>query len=115
MQIGDHMEGFEKENAFNQLFREIRKLSPELGFEELEAAISNVAPSFVDSLFMRKKCIRRLRYIGCTWCSNAASADNQDFILGETYCGTSFNGGTYTIEGHSKGVIGCAYFEWLKD
>jgi len=112
MQTGDQLTGFKKEAAFKAIFRVIREYSPELRFQHLQRAIVTIAPSLVAGLFARKPCLRRLRYIGCTWYSESPSND-EFFKVGQTYVSTTFNGATYTIQGYGKRPIGCAYFEWV--
>lgn len=115
MPIDDHMEGFEKKDAFNKIFRDIREYHPDLKYSPLISAIAKVAPDYIAALGERRACIRKLRYIGCTWCPEEPPTDEEFFKLSQIYVSTSFNGGTYTIEGYGDELIGSAYFEWVKD
>lgn len=114
MQLDDHMKGFEKEEAFRQLFCHIRQYYPDLRFGLLRSAIATIAPTFNEKLHERKPCHRILRYVGCTWCPEGPQ-DDEFLKLGQTYVGTSFNGGTYTIKGYDDRPIGSAYFELVKE
>lgn len=112
--IGDHMEGFRKEDTFGNIFCDIREYCPDLKFPQLHSAIAKVAPAYIAALGERKDCLRKLRYIGCTWCPEVP-LDDEFFKLGQVYVGKSFNGATYTIKGYDKNPIGCAYFEWVRE
>lgn len=70
-----------------------------------------IAPAYANALFVRRPCRRTLRYLGYTWDDSTPPADDDFFKLGGIYVATSFNGGTYEIEGYQGEVIGCAYFE----
>lgn len=117
MKMCDHMEGFEREDMFKKIFHDIRKYCPDLKYGQLISAIMKVAPSYIAAMGERRGCIRKLRYIGCTWCPETppAADDEEFFKLGQIYVSTSFNGATYTIEAYGERPIGCAYFEWIKE
>lgn len=114
MTIGDHMEGFDKEVAFDRIFFEIEKYCPDLRRSQLRTGLASIAPAFVDGLYERRVCLRTLRYVGCTWDSESEPGDDEFFKVGQTYVGTTFNGGTYTIDGYGDALIGFAYFDWIK-
>jgi hypothetical protein len=62
------------------------------------------------TIFRRKPCRRNLCYIGCTWCPEENKDNDPFFKIGKVYESTTFNGGTYTINGYEQ-CIGYAYFE----
>jgi hypothetical protein len=125
MTIGNHDEGFEKEVKLKAVYVEVNKLCEHLykwgKFIEVARLIN---PELCERAFDRRPCCRKLRYIGHdNWPDptrvelNAESHDY--FVYGQIYISTDFNGATYSVEGysdcHNGKVIGCAYFEWLKD
>lgn len=115
MSLCDHMEGFEKEANFSQMCSDLRGHNPETRFSTIHQAIAQVAPSYIDALHKRRACIRKLKFLGCTWCHETPPTDDEFFKLGQIYVSTSFNGATYTIEGYGDTPIGYTYFEWLKE
>lgn len=115
MPIADHMEGFEKEGRFMNIFADIREYCPDLKWPHLKLAIAKVALPYITALGERRHCLRKLRYIGCTWCPETPPTDEEFFKLGQIYAGATFNGATYTIEGYGERPIGSAYFEWVKE
>lgn len=116
MTIGDHMEGFEKEARFEELFFEIREYCPDLKWGQLIRAIEKVAPAYIAERGKRRDCIRKLRYIGnAGWPEIPPADDDEFFKLGQIYVSSTFNGATYGIEGYGEEVRGCAYFEWIKE
>lgn len=116
MTIGDHMEGFEKEDRFMNVFWDIREYCPDLKFGQLIRAIEKVAPAYIAERGKRRDCIRKLRYIGYAGWPEIPPADDDEFFkLGQIYVSTTFNGGTYGIEGYGEEVRGWGYFEWIKE
>lgn len=111
----DHMESFQREEAFGRLAGEILQHKPEFRFRALTEALRAIAPEFAASLFVRRPCRRKLCYVGCTWSPSEPASDDAFFKLGEIYIATSFNGGTYEIEGYVGRIVGCAYFEYVDD
>ncbi len=111
----EHMESFEKEMAFNNIFFEIYQRFPELNIPWARYALEEIAPSFADGLFERRACKRQLKYIGVTWCEDTQPSDDEYFKLGKIYTSLTFNGGSYTISGYGDRPRGCAYFEWIKE
>lgn len=76
--------------------------------EMISAFIGRVGRERYEEAFRRRPCRRRLRYVGIP-----NHPDPAQFILGSIYHSVDFNGGTYTIEG--DGLMGAAFFEWLKE
>lgn len=129
MSIGNHDEGFEETAEFKKLFHEMhRVLLTEdvffLPYHIFQKIAGILAPQICTNVNIRKPCRRKLRYIAYdSWPEpirselNARGSDY--FEYGEIYISTDFNGATYSIEGYSDGIkrklIGCVYFEWLKD
>lgn len=110
-----HMESFEKEMAFNNIFFEINQYFPELNVPWLRHALEEIAPNFAAGLFERRACKRQLKYIGLAWDDEIPQDNDEYFRLGEVYTSLTFNGGSYSISGYGDRLRGCAYFEWLKE
>lgn len=114
MLIGDHTEGFELNQNYKTVFRDICEYYPDFKYGQLYEAIENIAPDYIAAAHARRKCHRTLRYIGCTWNEDEPPVDDEFFKLGQVYVSSTFNGATYTIDEYGERPIGCAYFEWLK-
>lgn len=110
-----HMESFEKEMAFGNIFLEINQHFPELNASWLGHALEEIAPNFAAGLFERRACKRQLKYIGLAWDDEIPQDNDEYFRLGEVYTSLTFNGGSYSISGYGDRLRGCAYFEWLKE
>lgn len=116
MLIGDHMEGFEQNEAYKTVFGHIREYYPDFKYRQLYEAIEEIAPDYIAAAHARIDCRRNLRYIGCTWNEDEPPVDDDEFFrLGQVYVSATFNGATYTIEEYGERPIGCAYFDWIKD
>ena len=120
MHMNDHMEGFDKEKSFGIILNEISKYCPVIRLGIVESAIATIAPDFVAGLHESRPCIRKLRYIGVTWCPEIMQpTDDEFFKLGQIYESSTFNGGTYTFEEYvdenGERPIGSAHFEWVKE
>lgn len=115
MTIDSHMKGFEKENTFRELFGDIHEYYPDLKWQQLISAIEKIAPLYSEALGARRPCIRKLRYIGRTWCPETPPTSDDFFKLGQVCESATFNGATYTIEEYGERPIGFAYFEWLME
>lgn len=115
MQLGDHMEGFERERAFCEIVSSICTFQPELDSKQILSALASIAPSLTNGLFQRRNCSRRLRYIGRAWCPEVPAVEDRLFKGGQICHATSFDGATYSIDGVEDLLVGSAYFEWLKD
>jgi len=113
--IDDHMKGFEKEKAFRELFGDICEYYPDLKWHQLHSAIEKIAPLYIEALGARRPCIRKLRYIGCTWCPEMPPDSDEFFKLGKVYVSATFNGATYTIEEYGERPIGSAYFDLVAE
>lgn len=111
----EHMESFEKEMAFNNIFFVIYQHFPELNIPWARHALDEIFPSFATGLFERLACKRQFKYIGVTWCEDTQPSDDEYFKLGKIYTSLTFNGGSYTISGYGDRPRGCAYFEWIKE
>jgi hypothetical protein len=96
------------------VFGDIRENHPDIKYRQLYEAIEKIAPDYIAAAHARRKCLRTLRYIGCTWNEGEPPVDDEFFKLGQVYVSSTFNGATYTIDDHGERPIGCAYFEWLK-
>lgn len=115
MPIDDHMEGFELNKNYKEVFGDISEYYPGFKYRQLYEAIEKIAPDYIAAAHVMKDCRRNLRYIGRTWNEDELPADDEFFKLGKMYVGTSFNGATYTVEGYGERPIGCAYFDWVKE
>lgn len=87
--VGDHMEDFEIEKNFSQMCADLMEYHPELRFSAIHHALAQIAPSYINALHERKCCIRKLKFIGCTWCPETPPTDDKFFKLGQMYVGTS--------------------------
>lgn len=110
----EHMESFEKEMAFNNIFFEIYQHFPELNASWLGHALEEIAPNFAAGLFERRACKRQLKYIGLALDDEIPQDNDEYFRLGEVYTSLTFNGGSYSISGYGDRLRGCAYFEWIR-
>lgn len=107
----NHDEGFEKAAKLRAVWAVISEKHKSLylmrDFMEVAQLLN---PELCEGAFDRVPCRRKLRYIGEQHCY---------FVPGEIYHSTEFNSGTYTIEGYlnanGTNIMGCGYFEWLKD
>lgn len=113
--IGEHMEDFKLNDAYAKMFVGIREFYPDFKYHQLHSAIEAIAPDYIAAVHERREVHRILRYIGCVWCPELNLDDDIFFKFGQMYVGTSFNGATYTIEGYGDRLIGCAYFEWVRE
>lgn len=69
--------------------------------------IKTANPKF-ENVYKRRKCVRKLKYIGGEEHDDIVT----DFKRGEIYTSTHYNGATYTIDMNGKErVIGSLYFE----
>ena len=109
MTIGEHYEGFEG----------VRKMSDMLqDHENFRAVINKVGEEFYQQAYKRRPCRRALRFIGySTWDEPERSRKMEYFVEGKIYYSVDFNGATYTILGDDGQMIliGCVFFEWIKD
>jgi len=106
----DHTEGFEKEEKFSEIFYLARKDNPRLHADTVKMIISHFAPDFLEGLFVRRPCVRKLKYVGY-----GCNLGHEFFEIGKIYESVDFDGATYTIKGYGDGKrrIGSAYFEWV--
>jgi len=111
----DHMIGFERERKFKMIFQQAYRDCPVLKTKIVHKIIAHVAPDFVEGLFEKKSCVRKLRHIGCECVEPDCPHDEHIFFkIGEVYESIDFNGGTYAIKGY-EGRIGSSYFEWISE
>ena len=78
----DHYEGFEKERKFNMIFGQALCDCPVLKARTVKRIMVHVAPGFTDGLFEVKKCIRKLKYIGCGCVEQECSHGDDFFKVG---------------------------------
>lgn len=109
MTIGDHYEGFEDARKMSDMMQD---------HEDFQAVIKRVGEAFYQEAYKRRPCRRTLRYIGHSgWDEPERSIKHRHFVEGQIYHSIDFNGATYSIEGYhdGKALIGCAYFEWIRE
>lgn len=96
------MKGFEREVRFNNAFSFLLEQCPKVQkIIVLYKLLDKVDPKISIGLFERRRCKRKLMYIG----------DSHSFFKKRNvYDSIDFNGGTYSIVGYDR-LIGCAYFE----
>ena len=114
----DHYEGFEKEERFHQILRRALDDCPTIKARTIKRIIHQVAPDFMEGLFVPRPCVRRLRYVGCgDVCCEFPTDDTphgSGLVLGQIYWSEFFNGATYKLKGRD-GWVGSAHFEWVKE
>ena len=118
-----HDEGFSKEAVLKEMFHKDR--NGFRSFMAFKASLRAFNPELCENAFERRQCRRTLRYIGYSVVPEIQVGKNVDpdnvkfFVPGNIYFSTSFNGSTYEIEGYSDieggRIIGCNYFDWVKD
>lgn len=116
----DQTEGFEKEKKFNEVLWEAVGECPSLKAKTVRKIIAQINPEFMEGLFSRRPCVRKLRYIGpcgneSDTCPNEVESKDEFFKKGEIYESIDFTGGTYSIVGYGDRRIGYAHFEWVDD
>lgn len=116
----DHMEGFKKGVLYREVISKVREKCPNLKFRDFRPVVEMLNPSLLEELFLRKPCVRKLKYIGYSNFPDLPEEGNKEadskseFIRRNVYMSKDFNGGTYTINvGGSDIVIGSSYFEWI--
>ena len=126
MTIGNHYEGFEKEEKFTEIYCKVREINPSLYMmQDFKSIVRLINPELLEGLYETRPCNRKLRYIGYdVWPEPQRTEirDEEDdyFVYGEIYYSADFTGATYSFEGYvdNEGIpkrIGCIYFEWLKE
>ena len=106
MERDKHMIGFEWEERFNEAFRFLKEQCPNIEkFRVLGQLLDIIDPQLRNGLFERKKCKRKLKFIG---------ESDHFFKKDEIYYSLDFNGGTYTITGYER-LIGSSYFQIIDD
>jgi hypothetical protein len=105
-----HWEGFEKEGILQNLLVMVRQHHPDFKSDLLASILSVVAPTFMKGAFVRKPCLRKVKYIGNGAEPHPKFKNSEFFVIGKTYDTTTFNGGTYEIDGYDL-PIGCNFFE----
>ena len=107
----DHWEGFETERLFHDILSEMEREGVCLKAKHLRRIIELVNPGFIKGLFVRRRCVRSLKYKG--WCRSEEELECESdahFKVGAMYESVDFNGGTYTIKEYDR-LIGAGYFE----
>lgn len=107
-----HMEGYEKEDALNEMHRNPEVRERLYKWKDFMAVVKVVNPSLCEGAFQRRPCERKLRYIGNDNFEEPFRSEKPTgpYIYGNIYNSIDFNGGTYTIK-ETGDVIGAAYFE----
>lgn len=111
-----HSDGFEKEEKFFDLFVMARQDCPTLKSRTFKKILTELNPEFMEGLFERRPCVRKLRY-------RDHSSEERDieeggfFKVGEIYTSIDFTGATYSIEGYGDGDnrIGSAHFDIVEE
>lgn len=63
----EHNEGFERERLFHAALGEAMRQCPNISAGTVETIIGLLAPEFLEGLFERRPCVRKLRYLGRWW------------------------------------------------
>jgi hypothetical protein len=100
----DHLEGFELEKKLKQDFLQARLNHVSLQWRTFLTRFSEIDPSLAAEAFRRRPCQRTLVYRGIL-----GHPVDPNWLPGQEYNCTDFNGATYTIAG--KSLIGYAYFD----
>jgi hypothetical protein len=120
MITGNHNEGFEKEAKLISIHSQILAiLEIHYKWKDFMKLAALINPELCEGAFVRRPCIRKLRYIGQGNMQGSGRFKSKPkchdyFIYGNVYYSTDFNGATYSIEGRPK-PTGYVYFEWLMD
>lgn len=110
-----HYKGFEKERQFHIILGLALRDCPILQARTVKAIIGHVATDFLEGLFERRPCVRKLKYIGCG-CEESVCPHGAGFFkIGKVYESIDFTGATYTIKGYKNDMarIGSRHFEWI--
>jgi hypothetical protein len=110
----EHNEEFERERLFHAALGEAMRQCPHISAGTVETIIGLVAPEFLEGLFERRPCARKLRYLGRWWTGDWDGLPPA-LEVGRVYESVDFNGATYTVrvDGQRTRQMGRAYFERL--
>lgn len=99
---------FESEAKYHDALAYLCQRYPGFKSNDLKYALGSICPNFLDGLFERRECVRKLRY---------SCETSKRFTKGQIYQSTTFNGATYEMidDNGENAMIGYSHFQVIDD